>query len=156
MELGPLSNAQTAKLLFRHPRLRDADSKSVKVVQRVIGGHPRMIEYLDAILNRGRARLASVEAKLRALARKRNIDLEHAGSAMEEAIHKALEVGAADVLLDELLAIASETPGDRKLLFQASVFPMPVPEQGITQSITNEETPLDIGIVRNAVRRLRR
>jgi len=104
MELGPLSNAQTAKLLFRHPRLRDADSKSVKVVQRVIGGHPRMIEYLDAILNRGRARLASVEAKLRALARKRNIDLDHVGSAMEEAIHKALEVGAADVLLDELLA----------------------------------------------------
>jgi hypothetical protein len=152
IELGPLSRAQTAKLLFRHPRLRDVDPESIKLVQRVIGGHPRMVEYLDAILNRGRARLAGVEARLRRLARERNIDLTRTGIEVEEAIQKALEVGTADILLDELLTIASENAGDREVLLQTSVFSMPVPEKGIARALADRGT--DASSIHEAVERL--
>ena len=63
--LGPLSTAQTRKLLYRLTELKDRPPAVLGKILRLIGGHPRMLEYLDAILHKGTGRLSIVEEKLR-------------------------------------------------------------------------------------------
>ena len=152
--LGPLSVAQTGKLFLRHPRLRDAAPENVKLIQRIIGGHPRMIEYLDAILNQGRARLAAVEEKLRQLAARENVDLKQSGDKIEDKIRKALDLGVADIMLDELLDLAGKKTGDRQLLLQASVFPMPVLKDGLERTLTIGGIVDEIEDIDEAIKRL--
>ena len=152
--LGPLSKAQTAKLFLRHSGLKDATPESLKLIQRLIGGHPRMIEYLDAIVNQGRARLAVVEEKLRSLAKRENIDLDQPGDKIEDQIHKALDVGAADIMLDELLELASKESGDRQVLLQAAVFTMPISQEGLQQILSIGGIGSKIENIEEAVYRL--
>ena len=110
---GPLSPAQTGKLMLRLGALSEQDPESLRLVQRTIGGHPRMLEYLDAILRRGRgARLPDVARRLREQAKKQKIDLERAAASLEEAMQVAVNVGAGDILLDELVEIAAGGNGD--------------------------------------------
>lgn len=53
-DVGPLSVAKTGKLLLRLGALKLRDATTVL---RRIGGHPRMLEYLDAVLSLGEGRL---------------------------------------------------------------------------------------------------
>ena len=152
--LGPLSTAQTGKLFLRHSSLKDAAPERIKLIQRVIGGHPRMIEYLDAILNKGRARLAAVEEKLRKLATKENIDLKQSGDEIEDKIRKALDVGVADIMLGELLDLAAKHSGDRQVLLQVSVFPMPIPQEGLQQTLSIGGIGSETEAIGEAVNRL--
>ena len=129
---GPLSAAQTGKLMLRLGALSEQDPESLRLVQRTIGGHPRMLEYLDAILRRGKgARLPDVARRLREQAKKQKIDLQRAAASLEEAIQVAVNVGAGDILLDELLEIAAGGNGDLQALYQSSVFPSPVSLEGL-------------------------
>ncbi len=136
-EIGPLSSAQTRKLFLRMGVLREREPGSLRLIERVIGGHPRMIEYLDAILNRGVARLPRVEQQLRRLAARQGIKLDDPSPALDEAIRRALEIGAADILLDELLGIVGERPADSAALHQAAVFPLPVDVEGLAHAVSD-------------------
>lgn len=128
---GPLSPAQTGKLMLRLGALSRQDPESLRLVQRTIGGHPRMLEYLDAILRKGKgARVADVARRLREQAQAQNIDLRKERS-LEEAMQVALQVGAGDILLGQLLELAAEREGDLQALQQAAVFPMPVSLEGL-------------------------
>ncbi len=62
--LGPLTDAQTRKLMLRLSGLSSRDPEDVQFIRRAIGGHPRMLEYLDAILRQGEARLPDVKNRL--------------------------------------------------------------------------------------------
>ena len=64
--LGPLSRAETRKLFYRLPSLANAAPETLGLVLRHIGGHPRLLEYLDALLRQGTARLPEVTRRLRA------------------------------------------------------------------------------------------
>ena len=133
--LGPLTPAQSRKLVLRLEALRSQEPKSLALVQRVIGGHPRMLEYLDAILRKGEARLPDVANRLTAQLEKLGIDLDEEAADFEKALAIAEKVGAGDILLEELLGIAAERPpghfNDAEILQQLAVFPMPVPASGV-------------------------
>ena len=154
--VGPLSPAQSRKLVLRLEALRTQEPASLALVQRVIGGHPRMLEYLDAILRKGQARLPDVENRLKKQLKKLNIDLEEAPKEFEEAVSIAEEVGAGDILLDELLAIAAEHPEDVEVLHQLAVFPMAVEASGVAFSGNGEKpaAPEEVRAVRKALDRL--
>ena len=73
--LPPLSGAELRRLFLRLPALRDLEAEDRRLLMRTIGGHPRLIEFTDALLRGGRASLRHVQAKLRDLAREQGIDL---------------------------------------------------------------------------------
>jgi hypothetical protein len=102
--IGPLSPAETHKLLMRLPRLSGCDVGAIATVLRVIGGHPRMLEFLDALLRGGEGRFPAVSEKPRDIAKGLKLDLATAPSVIENAMHTALVIAADDVLLDESMS----------------------------------------------------
>src|SRR5208283_3337971 len=72
-EPGPLSPAQTGKLMLRLSALRAQEPEGMRLIQRAIGGHPRMLEYLDAILKQGKARVPDVARRLNEQARRQGL-----------------------------------------------------------------------------------
>ena len=48
--VGPLSLAETLKLVWSLPHLDRLDDAEIEQVWRMVGGHPRTLEYLDALL----------------------------------------------------------------------------------------------------------
>ncbi len=134
VDLGPLSPAETRKLMLRHQGLRAQSSEDVRIIDRAIGGHPRTLEYLDALLQHGHARLSRVEARLKAYARQAGVSLE-GGTSLADALPDAIRVAAADAMVEELVDAITVRPGDLEVLWQASVYPMPVPTEAVAADI---------------------
>ena len=99
----PLSPAELRRLFLRLPALRDLGPEDRRLLIRAIGGHPRLIEFTDALLRGGHASLRHVQVKLRDLARREAADLAAAGS-VDAAVEQAMLLGSADILLEGLLA----------------------------------------------------
>ena len=154
--LGPLSLAETRKLFYRLPSLANAAPETLGLVLRHIGGHPRLLEYLDALLRQGTARLPEVTRRLRAQAHELGLTPEHLGGDLEQAMRDALWLGAEDILLDQLLDILRATPEALETLFQASVFAFPVSIQGLASVLAGspEPTPAQVEAVQRMVRPL--
>lgn len=57
IHLGPLSAAETAKLIWQLPGLDVLSPEDQARAHRDVGGHPRTLEYLDALLRGGRSSL---------------------------------------------------------------------------------------------------
>ncbi len=65
--VGALSAAETRKLIWSLPALdRQLDDAQVEQVWRMLGGHPRSLEYLDALLSDGGGRYPDIERRLEA------------------------------------------------------------------------------------------
>jgi len=105
-----LSGAELRRMFLRLPALRDLDIEDRRLLTRTIGGHPRLIEFTDALL-RSRASLKYVEIKLRDLARRTGLDLARDAS-LETAINQAMLLGSADILLTELLRLLTPRQAD--------------------------------------------
>jgi hypothetical protein len=103
--LGPLSLAETRKLFYRLPSLANAAPETLGLVLRHIGGHPRLLEYLDALLHQGTARLPEVTRRLRAQAQELGLTPEQLSGDLEQSMRNSLWLGAEDILLDQLLDI---------------------------------------------------
>ena len=123
--VGPLSRAETQKLLLRFDSLRGRDPSDLAMVVRVIGGHSRMLKFLDALLRGGQGRLPHVTEKLRDVLTGENLDAGAAVADLEEGLSAAVILGARDVLLSELLDIARSEGIDEALL-QVAVSNLPV------------------------------
>jgi hypothetical protein len=54
IRVGPLSPAELRRLLLRLPALRGLTGNDLRLLTRTIGGHPRLIEYVDACSGAGR------------------------------------------------------------------------------------------------------
>jgi tetratricopeptide (TPR) repeat protein len=129
--VGPLSLAETLKLIWALPALDRLDDAEVERVWRLVGGHPRTLEYVDALLRGGRARFHDVTARLtRAVRAKLG---RHAGDrvlraarTLDAALAEAVTLAADDVLLDELVGSLADTPDAERLLLGASVYREPV------------------------------
>jgi tetratricopeptide (TPR) repeat protein len=153
LDLGPLSSAQTRKLFYRLESLKDQSPQSLNRVLRGIGGHPRLLEFLDAILRGGEGRLPIVEEKLRGIIAAQGLRIEDLGGDIDEAVGDAIRSGAKDILLNELLEIVGSVPGDRGILEQAAVFPLPIELDDLAAALAGDAEP-SIEEIRKATERL--
>jgi tetratricopeptide (TPR) repeat protein len=129
VDVPPLRDAELRRLLLRLPALRMLSVDDCETVVKAVGGHPRLMEFVDALLHgdAGMARLPEVTKRLRRLAMKESVTL--AGSVAgapdtAEATRQAIALGARDMLLGELLDLL--TPAERETLLQAALFRVPV------------------------------
>jgi tetratricopeptide (TPR) repeat protein len=123
LDLPPLSSSELGRLLLRLPALRELEPADRQVLVGTIGGHPRLIEFVNALLRQGRANLKEVTGKLRRLAGQHGIALT-GSRPLTEAVKEAVLLGSRDIFLDELLSIISDE--ERELLLQAAVSFLPM------------------------------
>ena len=102
--IGPLSPAEARKLVQRCPaegtRTRRDRSGAAQ-----IGGHPRILAFLDGLLHDGQA--ASPTSPTSSGSSRRHRDRPRTSAAsLDDRLHQAVILGMRDVLLTELVAIA--------------------------------------------------
>lgn len=56
----PLTTAEQRRLFLRLPALRDLPTDDQRLLIRTVGGHSRLIEFVDALLSRGATNLPHV------------------------------------------------------------------------------------------------
>jgi tetratricopeptide (TPR) repeat protein len=136
VRIPPLSAAELRRLFLRLPALAGLDAEDTRLLTRTIGGHPRLIEFTDALLRGGRAAhlsLKHVQTKLRDLARAHNITLER-GPTPATAVEQAMVLGSADILLTQLLELL--TPGQAEALRQVAVCRAPMTLDDLAFALT--------------------
>jgi CHAT domain/AAA ATPase domain len=102
--LPALSPAELRRLFLRLPALQNLETEDRRLLMRTIGGHPRLIEFTDALLRGGRASLRHIQVKLRDLARQEGLDLRQ-GQPLRAILDQAMLLGSANILLTELLGL---------------------------------------------------
>jgi tetratricopeptide (TPR) repeat protein len=149
--LGPLSFAETQKLAWALPRLDRLDEAELEQVWRAVGGHPRCLEYVDALLGgAGRGRFPDVTLRLAGAVRRRLRD--HPGIVdvdayftqhvkLDAALAEVATLAADDVLLDGLLDGLEVLPGAHRLLLGASVYRRPVDRDALHFQVGEPGTP---------------
>jgi tetratricopeptide (TPR) repeat protein len=134
--IGPLTLAETMKLAWALPALDKLTEAELEQVWRMVGGHPRCLEYLDALLAGGHSHYPDVTARLAAnLATRQDIpDLDEWFSVhgtLDQALAETLTLAADEILLDQLLAGLATTPEAEDLLLGLSVYRSPVDQVGL-------------------------
>jgi hypothetical protein len=147
----PLSAAELRRMFLRLPALRDLGIEDRRLLIRTIGGHPRLIEFTDALLRGGHASLRHVQVRLRDLARKNNLDLVR-DVPLETAINQAMLLGSADILLTELLALLS--PRQTDVLRQVAVCHGSMTLDDLAFALTSAGHATDAAALRTDVDRL--
>jgi len=123
IDLPPLTQSELGRLLLRLPALRELEPDDRRVVVATIGGHPRLLEFVNALLRQGRANLRDVTTKLRRLAGEHGITLAGRRS-LTQAVEEAVLLGSRDIFLDQLLDLVSDE--QREVLLQAAVSTLPL------------------------------
>ena len=106
-----LSPAELRRLFLRLPALRDLDAEGRRVLARAVGGHPRLIEFTDALLRGGQVRLPPRAG--------RGCGTWPGGRARTcprtgrwtRAVEQAMLLGSADILLEGLVGLLTPRPG---------------------------------------------
>ena len=134
--VGPLSPAETMKLAWALPGLDRLSEPELARVNQLVGGHPRCLEYVDALLCGGTSRYPDVTARLLDhLAERPDVpDLDDwlgAHSRLEPAVAAAVTRAADEVLLDRLLAQLAAVPGAEDLLLGLSVHRREIDRAGL-------------------------
>ena len=129
--VGPLTRSGAGELAMSLPALGQLTESERERAWRLTAGHPRTMEYLDALLARG-ARFDEVAGRVAAAVEARTGQVNRAGSAeMPEPTQLAgpaaemIALAAGDQLFGELFDRLST--GARALLVRASVFRTPIP-----------------------------
>ena len=136
LHLGPLSAAETGKLLWRLPGLDALPPADKDRAYRNVGGHPRTLEYLDALLRGGTARFDDVAERMEDRLRARGITDPAAWLAspdrdLDANLAEAVTLAVDDVVLSSLLERLSATPVARGLVIGASVYRVPVNDSAL-------------------------
>jgi tetratricopeptide (TPR) repeat protein len=150
-----LSAAELRRMFLRLPALRDLGPDDRGLLTRAIGGHPRLIEFTDALLRGGHANLRDVQTKLRNLARDQGIDLIQQRS-LQQAADQAMVLGSADILLTELLRLLTDRQAPIVLQVAVSRAPMTLGDLGFALTAGPPPTSgqLDLTALRADVDRL--
>ncbi|GAA1548531.1 hypothetical protein GCM10009827_081060 [Dactylosporangium maewongense] len=146
----PLSFAETEKLIWSLPNLdRHGDPESV---WRTVGGHPRSLEYLDALLGDGEGRTSEIT---RRLARAATPTPTAAGDGDgDAAMASVVAVAAEEILLGEHLARLSRVPGAVDLLVGLSVHRSPVDLYGVAHAVGHADPDAAVAPHKHALRLL--
>jgi len=144
--LGPLSVAETRKMIWRLPALDALTGPQRLRAYSDLGGHPRSLEYLDALLASGQARFDDVADRLEAALDKRGIThpetwLGGVAGDLDRALAETITLTVDDVLLPELLGRLDPTPLARRLLLGAAVYRQPVDRIGLAWQIAEIQQP---------------
>jgi tetratricopeptide (TPR) repeat protein len=158
--VGPLSAAETRKLVWSLPALDRLTDFQIEHAWRMVGGHPRALEYLDALLSKGTARYRDVRDRLSdAVERRLGSEAETfltAERQLDDALAEVATLAADDVLLDELLAALEDTPGATELLIGASVYREPIDTNAVLFQVGKSDdsvaTTPDRGAAREQIR----
>ena len=128
--LGPLSFSETLRLAWDLPHVEALDDYQLRMLWASIGGHPRTLEMLDALLGHGRGRLARIEQELRQRLKRTLPDGMDVDSWLDRprdldvSVAEAVTLAANDVLLPQLLDFLS--PEAKRLLRGLALFRRPV------------------------------
>ena len=134
--LGPLSFSETLRLAWDLPHVEALDDYQLHVLWAGIGGHPRTLEMLDALLGHGRGRLSRVERELERRLKKALPDGMDVKSwlgqpwDLDASVAEAVTLAANDVLLPQLLALLSSEA--KRLLRGLAFFRRPVEKSAAT------------------------
>jgi len=139
--LGPLSYAETRKLIWRLPGLDTLAHTDQHRAYADVGGHPRALEYLDALLRGGRARFPDVAERMEAALEGRGVVdperwLKGVKGDLDTALAETVTLAVDDVLLDTLLKQVDEVPGARRLLDGLAVYRIPVDRTGVAWQLS--------------------
>lgn len=121
--LTPLSPAELQRMFLRLPQISGLGPNERQLVARTIGGHPRLIEFVDALLRGGDGTLRPVGEKLRRLADEHAVDLGQ-GRSLAESLDTAVVLGSRDILVDALVDLLDAA--ERELLLQISLSRTPL------------------------------
>jgi tetratricopeptide (TPR) repeat protein len=143
--LGPLSLAETRKLVWRLPGLDRLGPGQLQRAYADVGGHPRALEYLDALLRGGQARFDDITDRLEQALTARDIDdpegwLAEVAGNLDRALAESITLAVNDVLLGQLLDRLDEMPLARRLLLGVSAYRVPVDDHGIAWQVAEEIT----------------
>ncbi|MEU4403526.1 tetratricopeptide repeat protein [Streptosporangium sp. NPDC023963] len=139
--LGPLSLAEARKLMWRLPGLDTLTAADRERAWTDVGGHPRTLEYLDALLRGGEARFPDITRRLERLLRDRG-DVPDPGAwlrvagagGLDAALAEAVTLAVDDTLLGELVGLLDDF--SREVLVGASVFRVAVDRVGVAWPVS--------------------
>ena len=135
LHLGPLTAAETRKLIWRLPGLDALSLEDQNRAYRDVGGHPRTLEYLDALL-RGEARFDDIAERIETRLRQRGITNPEAWLAtpdrtLDTALAETTTLAVDDVVLTRLLDQLASTPLAEDLIISAAVYRVPVDDTAL-------------------------
>ncbi|MGV9248222.1 tetratricopeptide repeat protein [Streptomyces sp. NPDC003710] len=147
--LGPLSLAETRKLIWRLPGLDALSPAEQHRAYANVGGHPRALEYLDALLRGGQARFPDIAERMEAALEARGIPdpmrwLADAAGDLDTALAEAVTLAVDDVLLDPLLDRLDDLPEARRLLDGLAVYRLPVDRTGVAWQLSDLTEPPEL------------
>jgi hypothetical protein len=124
-QLGPLSQAGAIELATSLPALSLLGEQDLDLVWRLLGGHPRAMEYLDILLTGGQVRVADLAGRLSALVPGGQVpETPPPPTELPPPAAEASAQAASGALLAELFGQLS--PAGQGLLVRASVFRAPI------------------------------
>jgi tetratricopeptide (TPR) repeat protein len=140
--LGPLSPAEARKLVWRLPALEALTADEQRRAIADVGGHPRTLEYLDALLRAGTAQFPDITGRLEQHLLRRGVPdpqawfTEVSAADLDLQLAETITMAADDILLTDLLACLDNIPLARQLLVGASVYRQPVDETGLMRLVS--------------------
>ncbi|WP_319594492.1 tetratricopeptide repeat protein, partial [Streptomyces sp. ID05-04B] len=144
--LGPLSLAETRKLIWRLPGLDALTPADQQRAYTDVGGHPRALEYLDALLRGGHARFPDIAERMETALENRGVPdperwLADAAGNLDTALAETVTLAVDDILLDTLLDQLDSVPGARRLLDGMIVYRTPVDVTGAAWQLSDLTAP---------------
>jgi tetratricopeptide (TPR) repeat protein len=145
--LGPLSRAETDKLMWRLPALDALEPHDRDRAYADVGGHPRALQYIDALLRGPRARFTDVAARMESALRNRGIEdpskwLASGPRDLNRALAETATLIVDDVLVDRLVVRLQSFPLALRLFVAASVFRTPVDATGLNWVVAEPLEPV--------------
>ncbi|MFF5495789.1 tetratricopeptide repeat protein [Streptomyces aquilus] len=147
--LGPLSLAETRKLIWRLDGLAALSPADQQRAYTDVGGHPRALEYLDALLRGGEARFPDIARRMENALKGRGIPdpkrwLRGGRGDLDRALAETVTLSVDDVLLDSLLSRLDDVPGARLLLDGMAVYRTPVDVTGAAWQLSGISTAPEV------------
>ncbi|TQK99562.1 Tfp pilus assembly protein PilF [Streptomyces puniciscabiei] len=144
--LGPLSLAETRKLIWRLPGLDALTPVDQRRAYADVGGHPRALEYLDALLRGGQARFPDIADRMEAALEARGVPdperwMADVQGDLDTALAETVTLAVDDILLDTLLDQLNGVAGARELLEGMAVYRTPVDCTGAAWQLSDLTAP---------------
>jgi tetratricopeptide (TPR) repeat protein len=135
IDVPPLSPSELRRMFLRLPALHDLNAEDRTILVRSIGGHPRLIEFVDAMMRRGKAINPHVKERLNQLAQHANRPVSRP-SGVADAAATAVELGAEDILIQGLLDLLE--PNELEVLAQIAVSRAPMRPSDLAYALAGE------------------